>query len=358
MGVTEWLVRVGFSRPHVLLAPAPGGTRTRVALERLARERGWPLAASPADADLVVVCGQAHGWLAEAVEQTWSQVPAPRCLVRVIEPGAVAQQLTTAASALLDFDKQRSMLPASLEPAQTSGHDMSGHDMGRHDMGGHGGHMHGGEVAGLSMADRAPDRDGLMLDQLHVPLGPFLPAWPAGLRLRLSLQGDVVQAVEVDALSGSGGSGPAFWSTPGYERAALLDRLAALLSVAGADGLALAAARLRDAELAGDVPLAGVSRLVRRLRRSRLLRRATDGVGVLAGADATDRWLRWLAAVEPGDAVRVDTAGLLPRLPELLAGQELASARLAIASLGLDLDTVGADRSAPAAVDGGGHHHD
>lgn len=43
--------------------------------------------------------------------------------------------------------------------------------------GGHDVHMmHSGDVAGLPMADRAPDRDGLTFDALHVTLGPVL-AW-------------------------------------------------------------------------------------------------------------------------------------------------------------------------------------
>ena len=54
--------------------------------------------------------------------------------------------------------------------------------------------------AGLPMADRGEDRDGLKLDQLHVPLGPVLPDWPAGLVVRVTLQGDVVQHAEADAV--------------------------------------------------------------------------------------------------------------------------------------------------------------
>ena len=38
------------------------------------------------------------------------------------------------------------------------------------------------------MADRGDDRDGLRLDQLHLPLGPVLPDWPAGLVLRVITQ--------------------------------------------------------------------------------------------------------------------------------------------------------------------------
>jgi hypothetical protein len=50
------------------------------------------------------------------------------------------------------------------------------HDMGEVDM---------GMPGGLPMAERGEDRDRLKLDRLHVPLGPVLPDWPAGLLVRL-----------------------------------------------------------------------------------------------------------------------------------------------------------------------------
>jgi hypothetical protein len=190
--------------------------------------------------------------------------------------------------------------------------------------------------AGLAMADRAPDRDGLKLDQLHVPLGPVLPDWPAGLVLHTALQGDVIQDVEVELLDGSlaedgalVSAGRPFWDEPWLralagERvtrgdaarrrsAAHLDSLARLLAVAGWDAATLAARRLRDDLLAGlDQPAAQVrlARLARRLLRSRTLRWLTDRLGVLdppraaeagpggsagpAGGDVTARWTAWL----------------------------------------------------------------
>ncbi len=46
--------------------------------------------------------------------------------------------------------------------------------------------------AGIPLAGGAQDRDGLEMDVLHVPLGPVLTHWPAGLVLRCRLHGDVV----------------------------------------------------------------------------------------------------------------------------------------------------------------------
>src|SRR5258708_27816729 len=92
---------------------------------------------------------------------------------------------------------------------ETGGAAHHGHDMGGMDMGGGAHDSHdmdgmdmGGMVmpAGLRMAGRGADRDGLKLDQLHVPLGPVLPDWPAGLVVHVTLQGDVVQLAEAHAL--------------------------------------------------------------------------------------------------------------------------------------------------------------
>jgi hypothetical protein len=264
------------------------------------------------------------------------------------------------------------------------GHDMSGMDMGGMEMPG-----------GLPMADRGADRDGLRLDQLHVPLGPVLPDWPAGLVVHLTLQGDVVQHAEAQIL-GPGGGG-SFWDEP-WRRAAAgepvttgeavrrcaasyLDSLGRFLGVAGWDDAATVARRLRDDALAG-VPGSrlrpAARRAVRRVARSRTLAWLTRGLGVLlpddaaaagvrgpalrAAGDVTARYRRWCAELaeavgaledgsplgaagpEPARGPLGDThspsAGLLAALPSLLDGAELAAARLIIASLDPDLDEL------------------
>lgn len=57
--------------------------------------------------------------------------------------------------------------------------------------------MTGGVPYGRPLADRAEDRDGLMLDQLPVRVGPFFPPFPPGLVLDVALQGDVIQNVTI-----------------------------------------------------------------------------------------------------------------------------------------------------------------
>jgi hypothetical protein len=244
------------------------------------------------------------------------------------------------------------------------------------------------------MAGRGEDRDGLRLDQLHVPLGPVLPDWPAGLVIRMTLQGDVVQEAEPEVLGGGGGS---FWDEP-WRRAAAghlvvtgaaaqrraaahLDSLGRFLAVAGWDAAATAARRLRDGILAGAPSgrlRQDVRRFTRKVGRSRTLAWLTGGLGVLSAGDAaaagvrgpglraagdvTARYRRWCAELDDAVAALDDgspfdptamepprgpaeeswaaSAGLLAVLPRLLAGTELAGARLIVASLDPDLDEL------------------
>lgn len=251
-----------------------------------------------------------------------------------------------------------------------------------------------GPVAGLPMAGRAPDRDGLTLDVLHVPLGPVLPHWPAGLRLLVTVQGDVVQEAMVETLSVSGSVVP-FWDEPilrilagesvstgevARRRAsAHLDSLMRLLGVAGWDSAALRCAALRDRALGGEHAgglSADFARLGRALRRSRPLRFATSRLGVLdaraadrygvggpaatAAGDVFDRVVHWIEAAE-ADLRRVDdttaastvdgprgrldrghapSAALLAALPSLITGAELAGVRLIVASLDPDVSEL------------------
>ncbi|MEE1940663.1 hypothetical protein V1L54_14810 [Streptomyces sp. TRM 70361] len=246
---------------------------------------------------------------------------------------------------------------------------------------------------GLMMADRAEDRDGLKLDVLHVPLGPVLPDWPAGLVIDTVLQGDVVQRAEGRVLPSAGPCPPPFWHAddgrtvaPGARTAAChLDSLGRLLALAGWEDAAAGARRLRDRLLAGepaDAVRADFGSWRRRVERSCTLRWATDGIGVLAPADAvrlgvsgpavrarpphdaTARWLRWLVETDealaggqtPDGGPRGHRApdgsppsrGLLDAAVELMPGLELSAARLLVASLGPDPDELAGPERAEA----------
>lgn len=348
MDLTAGWRRFALARPHLLLVQAPGGTVARLAVERLAREWGWPVVDTPADADLLVAFGGGGVPLDEVLDRLWAAIPAPRWLVRLppeTSPEEAGAALATAREAMLQRpDGNHHPTPArtaqGVEANHATGHDQmsgaaghgddeamgdDGHEMpgdsqamrgderamhgGGHDM-----HdmdaMHGegmGLPGGLPMAHRAADRDGLQLDVLHVPLGPALSDWPAGLRLRLAMQGDVAQRVELDPLPAGELRSPAFWDRPwlaslaggpvsvaAAERrraAAHLDSLARLLRLAGLAGHARRCRRLRDQLLEG-VRIEPIQRafvpVAARLRRSRLLRWSLDGLGVV-DADAARR---------------------------------------------------------------------
>ncbi|MFF0687148.1 hypothetical protein ACFYUG_13675 [Streptomyces albogriseolus] len=415
MDLTGLTLRVAAARPHVLLAAVPGGTAVRLAAERLLRARDWPRASTPAQADLLFVAGPDLPELRTPLERLWRDMPAPRARVHARTADEVEDALN-AGRALLGPPAVRSASAAPPADAgghregdhgarerhegddQTPGHDGHGDHRGH---GGHGGHS-GGQTempGGLPMAGQGADRDGLTLDQLHLPLGPFLADWPAGLTVRLVLQGDVVQRVDVDepARPFDDAAAEAFWVHPWLRAAsgepvpvgeavrrraaAHLDSLGRLLAVAGWPAEAVRARRLRDDLLYG-APRAAVAprleRFTRRVGGSRTLAWLTRGIGVVtaqkareagvggpaarAGGDVTSRYRQWLAdirrdlprledpapldvAVEdsprgPWSAEHPPSAALIALLPRLLEGAELAAARLVVASLDPDPDEL------------------
>lgn len=356
MGLIASLRRAAVSRPAVLVATCPGATEARLGLERALRARGWPVAVSPATANLLAVVGEPdptdRGWC----EGLWRAMPAPRARVHIGRAEEVEARLDEGAAALARALREspadrggtagdgaraerggrggrddRPTQPGHQGAGSPDGHsdhdaheEHDGHsDHGAHgehdghqsdnshnghddhqDHGGHGGHGAGMKVAGLPMADRGDDRDGLRLDQLHCPLGPALGDWPAGLVLHLTLQGDVVRQARAARVPALPRSGLPFWNEP-WLRAAAGERVAAgeaarrccaahldsvgrLLAVAGWPAEAARARRACDGALLGR-PAAAVVALVRPLVRrvgcSRTLRWLTAGLGVL-GADA------------------------------------------------------------------------
>lgn len=437
MGLTGALLRAAAARPHVLIAAMPGGTDVRLAAEAALRRRGWPQALTPADADLLLIAGTVPADFGGALEAVWQAIPAPRAHAQAAAAEEVPALLDAAQGRLGASARQRTAGNAPLQVRVTAAglagggplpggngqsadaasgrghiHDQNGHADGRghgHDMHMPGGHDHGGHEmqmpGGLAMAGRAEDRDGLKLDQLHVPLGPVLPDWPAGLVVRATLQGDVIQHATTEMAGVSGEARP-FWAEPWLRAAAgdlipasaaarrrlaaHLDSLGRFLAVAGWSEAALTARRLRDDALAG-APAAALEpaarRFAGRVARSRLLGWSTRGMGVLlpgkaaaagvrgpalrAGGDVTARYRCWCrelveAAALLGEASPVDldelepprgrldgaaapSAGLLAVLPGLIAGAEFAAARLIIASLDPDLDEFA------AAAAGAGH---
>ncbi|SDY71953.1 hypothetical protein SAMN05661080_04393 [Modestobacter sp. DSM 44400] len=353
MDLRQRLATVAVHRTSALVVEVPGWARTRWAVEREVRRRGWRLAVSPADADLLVTCGRPGPRLADALDLVWAQLPGPRARLDVPTSTAVADALNEAAAQLRDDERQRRdaadrpVEPAMGTPAEDDstaeddGDAQEDDDHGDMDMGGDHGDMDMDmEPGGIPLASGGGgDRDGLDLDVLHVPLGPVLPCWPPGLLLHCTLHGDVVAEARFEVLGAAAGSPPPrrTYRTP----ADRLDRAAQLLTLAGWDDAATQAARLRDdlldaADPAFCVPV--LDRLTRRVRRSRSLRWSLRGLGDGPGGDVWDRLLELLEEARAGLAGQQPAGSPTPVdvVPDLVAGLEFSAVRLVVASLDLD----------------------
>ncbi|GAA2123506.1 hypothetical protein [Kocuria atrinae] len=377
MGLSGALARLAVRATRVLVVEVPGHWATRMEVEHQLLRRGWRPAWTPADADVLAVCGAPGPELSELVDRLWEQMPGPRVRADITSPGTVGSALDAAAALLLDTPhhrtdaQERAQEPEIPEDADHGGHGGMDHgemdhgemDHGEMDHGGHGGHG-GMDMApeGIPLAEGGEDRDGLEMDVLHLPLGPVLPFWPAGLVLRCSLQGDVVVNAEAsmvdgrndDEDDGAGAAGPS--AGPAPAAVVRCDQVMALLALAGVEDAAACARRARDALLCGDEDAArdAVERLDRTVRWSWLLRSSLRGVLLLDRAglerhglpghcrgDAHDRLLSRV------ERIRAEAGGTEPTpaedggvpwavVPDLVTGLELGSVRLAVASLDLD----------------------
>ena len=391
------IARSATRRAHVLLVEVPGQWRTRALVERAVLTRGWSLAVSPADADVLAVCGRPRPQLEKAIEMVWHQMPGPRVRVDLAGDAPAEQTLDQAQARLLDTEHHRhdadsrpvaaDLLSASEAHDHGSmdhgdggdgsmdhgdggdgsmnhgdggagsmnhgGGDESddiGMDHGSMDHGGHGGHG-GMEMApgGIALAEGGEDRDGLEMDVLNVRLGPLLPHWSAGLVLRCALQGDViaeVQAEILDARTQERDAGPTIGLAAGPART--VDNTVSLLALAGWEDAAAEARRVRDALLEdGDRGAFAVKldRLRAKVTRSRVLRWSLRGIRPLGREELErhglpphlggDTYDRLLGMLERASDENGKPAPPLPldKFPHLVTGLDLAAARLVIASL-------------------------
>jgi Respiratory-chain NADH dehydrogenase, 49 Kd subunit len=293
---------------------------------------------SPRSATLLLVAGQLPEALRAPARAMHDAMAHPRATIRW-SPGAEADDggaglggtaVSGGAEAVIQAmvqahqdlvlgrrDSEPDLLPDE-DPAPWRG-------VGPYGQGGKG--MTGGVPFGRPLAERAPDRDGLELDQLPIRIGPFFRAFPPGLVLDVRLQGDVIQSLIVgDNPFGSSSSG--HFGHSGVESAfrRALDEpvsiatlelaradhhlrwLALALHVHGLGALGRRARRLT----AGGAALGAedVRALGRLLERTRALGWATAAVGVFGG-DALQHLPRGpitRAAGIPADARSTDPA--------------------------------------------------
>ena len=380
MGLRNVLARIAVTRCHVFVAEGYAGAGSRMAVERLIADKGWVEALSPGDTDILCICGEVPEDQTDAVERLWDQLPGPRSRTVVTGPEHAGRALDGCVEELLDVDGQMRLEAerTATEPEQDDDggsddgdgdthadmdHEGMNHDGGKDEGSGaaqmnmdHGGMSHEGMdhggmempiPGGIGLAGEGKDRDGLDLDALKVPLGPYLPFWPAGLVLHCELQGDIVFAARAEYAFGRGEELP-IGGPSGTERAALVrqsDLVSRLLALAGAAREAAKVRGVRDAALDGaalDECRRSLAASGTRLRRNWLLRRTLQGIGPIPQGGApgepggTDAWDRLLAML---DATVAGTAGAggvpLGLLPDLVRGVEVSVVRLVVASLDL-----------------------
>jgi hypothetical protein len=359
MGVNQLLSRLAVRRARVLIAEMPGQWPVRAALETRLQVRGWRVARSPADADVLAVCGRSGSEVADIIEELWQQMPGPRVRVDVNSADSVDTALDHAAACLLDVTSQRDDAGQRASAAETS--ENHHHQHGEHGEHGGGDHQMQMSPAGIALAQGADDRDGLEMDVLHVHLGPVLVNWPAGLVLRCALQGDVIAGAQAWLLD----SGPRL--ADGRSAARQCDHLTDLLALVGWQKAAATARNARDLLLGGadtDRALALLHRLQRTLRRSPTLRWSLRGVGRVAGEDAErmglteayigDSYDRLLARLDHAAQIAADPLSpnvfdvaaerVVGSIPDIVGGLDVGSARLVIAGLGIDTGCVGGGR--------------
>ncbi|MBN1238113.1 MAG: hypothetical protein JXB36_06410 [Gammaproteobacteria bacterium] len=174
------------------------GVDARDRVETLLSDPALDSVASPRQAAVLLVAGALPSYLGTDLKRLHDQLPHPRTTASwCAEPPPIPASLTlgngispsdalVAAHGELYLGRRESesdLLPDE-PPAPWQG-------VGEHGQGGEG--MMGGKPFGRPMAMTGQDpRDALPLDAVTVDAGPFLSTWPPGLKLRLTLQGDVV----------------------------------------------------------------------------------------------------------------------------------------------------------------------
>ncbi|MGI9034317.1 MAG: hypothetical protein ACR2HY_11775 [Acidimicrobiales bacterium] len=307
-------------------APAPvfvvGGPGTTVTIRALRLCNEVDVVDSPRQANVLVVVGELPQSLEGPARAMHDQLSLPRVTVRWSPRGDVgtqelAMQVVAAHRQLLDGTRSAEpFLGADEDPAPWRG-------VGPYGQGGTG--MTGGTPYGRPLTGRAPDRDGLQLDQVSLTVGPFFAAFPVGLVLHVKLQGDVLQEVAVEANPFARAVGPpddVFRRALRHpvpiadlELARARHHLGWLSDALRIQGLgALGRNALAVAERLGPGDGDAVAALVAAVRRSGVLRWSVGPVGHLSLSAVAGRGLGPLARAA---GIREDARQLDPAYQEL-----------------------------------------
>ncbi|SKA17102.1 hypothetical protein [Consotaella salsifontis] len=348
------------SAPVSVFAAVGAGSRGRV--ERLFYDPRLTRVLSVRQANVLLVAGSLRDEDHDDLRRLHDQMPPPRATVWWgSDPIFGFDDLTTIAveddpvAAIVAAHRALIMVERASEPDLLPNEPANPwRGEGPHGQGGKG--MMGGTPYGRPMAMTNDDlRDGLALDAYTAPFGPFLPMLPPGLKLSLTLQGDVVQKAEVLRP-------PLAQHDDGPTRALRLRRVARLLRILGLDAHA---DRLQDASRASEcgeeVDFAKLRRLV---RWSGALAAIPPGLGVVDGRDVRSRMRRWLdeLGVQRPDPADPASSEQPARLVDLLEGLEWTEAILVINSFDdkalLAMAPVEKEDGNAEKGEGEHHHHD
>ncbi len=203
MVVRRWLHRIAAAAPVPVIVVTGAGGRDRTRELRLRpelevvdspRHAVVLLVVGTFDSDAAATLGRLHDQLPHPRAALWWQAdgddPPPLAVGELVGPTEdVVEAIAALHRGLFVGTRPTSaaVLP-DVDPNPWRG-------VGPFGQGGKG--MTGGTPYGRELTGRAPDRDGLELDQLSVTVGPWWAGIPAGLVLDLKVQGDVIQDVIV-----------------------------------------------------------------------------------------------------------------------------------------------------------------
>lgn len=301
MGLRAAVGRVAARAPVPVFAVAGAGAQTQV--DDLLLQDRLHLVDSPAAANVLLLAGSVPAELATELARLHDGLSRPRVSLWWSLGARIAPPVPTAVevheddpTGLVDAvaETHRRLLVGELRsspPAMPNEEPAPWRGVGPYGQGGTG--MTGGVPYGRPMAEVAPDRDGLRLDQLNVRIGPFFACFPTGLVLEVRLQGDVVQqahivvaaereavAVDVRTPFRDALHAPVPVSVLELERAR--SHLRSIASALVAHQLPSLARRvLRFASNVRPDQGEDVQRLHRLLRRTQVLGWATRGVGLI-----------------------------------------------------------------------------
>lgn len=187
---------------------AIAGAGSRQAVDALRLSPGLDIVDTPAAASVLLVAGFVPPAMSRAVAIIHDALPHPRRTVHWPLGADQAHLPTSRDAVVIHADAAapaeivatyRELLRSEVgsePPLQPDEPPNPWQGVGPYGQGGTG--MTGGTPFGRPMAQAADDRDGLRLDVLPLRIGPFFPAFPAGLTLDISMAGDLVTAASVD----------------------------------------------------------------------------------------------------------------------------------------------------------------